>query len=252
VSREAPARFCERRRVRLPPPTHLVLRHAVMVPGRQVARPGPDWAGRAILAALARLLPAALRGSRLVMPGTLLAWHRRLIARRRTSPSTGGCPPASREIGDLALRLARENPGRGYRRVHGELVRLGHQVSEATVRRILRGRGCGPAPRGVGTSWRRFLRTQADGLLGCGLFAVGTVFLKRLHVFFVMEAAVRRVHILGVTRHPDGARTARLARNLVMDLADPGRLLPVPHPGPRPQSSPPRSVPSSPARACGS
>jgi putative transposase len=136
----------------------LLLRHEVAVLRRQVTRPAVDWADRAVLAGLARLLPRSVWCGLFVQPATLLRWHRDLVRRRWSHPHRRGRPSISSEIRALVLRLARENPTWGYRRIHGELCRLGYTIGPSTVWAILQRAGVDPAPTRSAIRWRQFLR----------------------------------------------------------------------------------------------
>ena len=175
-----------------------------------------------MLAALARVLPEALRAARIVTPGTLLRWHRRMAAARWRQPRPPGRPPIPDELIALILRLARENQRWGVVRIQGELRRLGHRVTASTIRKILRAHRI-PPPAHRDESWRAFLRAHAATLLATDFFHVDCALtLRRLYIAFVIEIRTRRVHLLGITAHPTGERATQLARNLAAELEEAG------------------------------
>ena len=202
----------------------LLLRHQIRVLERQIARPQLTEADRALLAAFSRVLPRRVwKRSAFVTPATLLRWHRELVARSWTYPHRrSGRPPTPARVRELVVRLARENPGWGYRRIQGELVGLGIKLAASTVWSILREAGIEPAPKRLEQSWSEFLRAQATSILECDFLTVDTLFLKRFYVLFFIELATRRVRIAGITTNPDGRWVTQQARNLLMQLDDEG------------------------------
>jgi transposase len=200
----------------------LVLRHENAVLRRQLAGPVRyEPSDRFWLAALS-LIPRR-DWSRVfpVTPGTLLVWHRRLIAkrwdysdrRRRT-----GRPPTAAALKKLVLRLAQENPRWGHRRIQGELAKLGHTIAPSTVWHILHAAGIDPATRRSGPSWREFLTAQAEGIVAADFFHIDTATGRRLYALAFLEYGSRRLHITGVTAHPTAQWALQQARNLTADI----------------------------------
>jgi putative transposase len=206
----------------------LILRHQLAVAQRRnphLARK-LSWADRAWLALLAGILPRnQLRTIRLIVaPDTILRWHRHLLRRRwalRSRPKRPGRPPTPRNIRALILRLAKENPSWGYRRIHGELAGLGIRLPPSTVWEVLKNAGIDPAPlRDSGPTWAAFLRSQAEAILACDFVVIDLLDGSKAYVLAVIEHATRRVRVLGATLHPTTDWIVQQARNLLMDLDD--------------------------------
>ncbi len=201
----------------------LVLRHENAVLRRHVGRIRYEPADRVWFAALARLIPRRCWTEIFpITPATLLAWHRKLAGRKydtsgRRKP---GRPPTAPGTARLVIRLAKENPLWGHRRIHGELAKLGITVAPSTVWQILHAAGIDPAPRRTGPTWRQFLAAQAAGILAVDFLQVDTVLLKRLYVLVFIEHGTRRMHLGGVTEHPTGEWTVQQARNLALALGE--------------------------------
>ncbi len=201
----------------------LAIRHQLRVLERKVGKPGWRPGDRLLLAALSRLLPRSGWSALLPSPETLLRWHRDLVRRkwslyRRRPPRPR--PSRDPELRELVLRLARENPRWGYRRIQGEALKLGFRISHMGVAKILRSQHIPPAPRGGRSSWRQFLRQQAASILATDFFTVETVWLTRLHVLFFIEIGSRKVHLGGISAHPTGDWATQQARHLAWKLQD--------------------------------
>jgi putative transposase len=184
----------------------LLLRHEVAILRRQSRRAPVRPVDRAILAALTQALPRSVWASLSVRPATLLRWHRELVRRRWTYPRRRpGRPPLDRRVEALVVRLARENPRWGYKRIVGELHGLGVSLSATSVRTILIRHGLPPATQRDELSWRDFLRQHAATTLACDFFTVETAWLKRIYVLFFLSLDSRRIEFVACSPNPTGA-----------------------------------------------
>jgi putative transposase len=197
----------------------LLLGHELAILRRQPQRAPVRPVDRALLAALARALPRRAWTGLSVRPATLLRWHRQLVRRRWMYPHRRpGRPPLDRRVQELVVRLARENPSWGYKRIVGELRNVGISVSATSVRTILISEGLPPAPRRDELSWRDFLRQHAATTLACDFFTVESAWLKRIYVLFFLSLQSRRIEFVACTPNPTGAWVTQQARNLMMTV----------------------------------
>src|SRR5215471_16388992 len=203
----------------------LALRHQLRVLERKLGKPRWQPGDRLVLASLSRLLPRSAWSALLPSPETLLRGS--ATSSDANGPPIAGRPPRRRrppdlELRGLILRLARENSGFGYRRIQGEALKLGFQISHMGVAKILRQHRMPPAPRRSRRSWREFVRQHADQILATDFFVVDTVWLSRLYVLFWIEVGSRRVHLAGCTYNPTGIWVVQQARNLAWRLQEAG------------------------------
>ena len=182
---------------------------------RQIDRPTLNDADRALLGAIAAALPRARRAGWLVTPDTLLRWHRQRIASHWTRPHRPpGRPAIAAGVRALAVRMARENPTWGDRRIHGELVGLGHRLGASTVWQIIKDAGIDPAPTRTSVTWSQLLRSQAA--IACDFAHIDTALLRRIYVLFFIDVTSRQVILAGVTTNPTAAWTVQAARNMFL------------------------------------
>ena len=203
----------------------LVLRHQIAVLRRQVHRPDLCPADRVLLTALSQLLRRRSWGMFFVTPATLLRWHRDLIARRWTYPRKQSGRPATATAPRRGGAPGEGQPALGLPAHRRRTPRPRHRICPSTVRTILINAGLQPAPRRSGPTWQQFLAAQARGILAVDFLHIDTVLLKRIYVFFGIEHATRRVHLLGLTQHPTGPWVTQQARNLLTDLQTSFRFL---------------------------
>lgn len=210
----------------------MILRHQLDVMTRLQAKPvKPNRAEQMTLAVLTKKLKQSTNRStsqlrdviRIIKPETVFRWHRELVRRKWTQEqkNKGGRPRISKDIESLIVRLAQENHRWGYAKIEGELFKLGNKISITTVRNVLDRNGIVPAPVRYGSiGWRTLMSHYKEQLLACDFFTVETIFLRTIYVLIFIELGTRRVHLAGVTSHPDGLWVAQQARQLIWELEE--------------------------------
>jgi putative transposase len=158
---------------------------------------------------------------RIFQPETILRWHRELVRWKWSYPhkNKGGRPSISKELDELVLRLARENPRWGYGKIQGELIKLSFKISQSTIRNILDRHGIQPSPvRNGSIGWSNLMSHYKNQILACDFFTVETIWLKTIYVLFFIELGSRQVHLAGITSNPNAIWVSQQARQLVWEL----------------------------------